>query len=91
MGSQALVRTHNCGSLSPWLVDVFKRRISRLSRIKRFLCRVFLFLSLYVAMILGSFQLIDPVEQCLACLEIPDIVSSDFVELTSAECCAMRV
>ena len=86
IGSQALVRTQSWGSLSPGAIDVFFRRISKLSRMRRSLWSVFLFFSFEVAIILGSFHLMEPLVQWRACFEIPEIVSSDFDEVTSAAC-----
>ena len=53
--------------------------------------RVFLFLSVKVAMIFGSSQLMVPLLQCRACLEIPEMFSSSLEEVASCLCCFMRV
>ena len=50
-----------------------------------------MFLSLYVAMISGSFHLISAVLQWRACFEMPEMFSSFLVEVTSLECWLIRV
>ena len=45
----------------------------------------------YVARIVGSSQSMLPAMQWRACLEMPDIFSSDLVEMTSLACWPMRV
>ena len=73
MGSQALDLTHSWGSLRPLFEEVFKRRISRLSRTRRLYWRLDFDLSLKVARILGFSQSMDPVVHWRACFEIPEI------------------
>ena len=48
--------------------------------------RARLFLLLNVVMIVGSSQLMVPLVQLRACLEIPDKFASNLFELTSSEC-----
>ena len=90
-GSQALDLTQSWGSFKPRPDVVPSFLISRLSRIRRFDWRVLLFLLLKVAMILGSSQLMVPLVQWRACLEIPEMFSSSLVEVVSWACCFMRV
>ena len=58
------------------MVEVLRRRISRLSLINRFDCSAFLDLSLKVAKILGAFHSMVPELHSRACLLIPDKFSS---------------
>ena len=86
IGSQAFVRTHSCGSLSLSPLVVFCFRISRLSRMRRFVWRVAFFLSLKVAIILGSSQFMVPDGHSRACFEMPEMLFTDFEEDTSLKC-----
>ena len=86
IGSQALERTHSCGSFRPCPRDVFRRRISRLSRIRRFCWSPPLFLSLKVERIVGFSQLMEPFLHRRACFDMPEMFSSDLEDATSARC-----
>ena len=91
IGSHALLRTHNWGSFRPRPLVVFSFLISRLSRTRRFFCRLAFVLLLKVAMSLGSSQFIWPAVHSRACFDIPEIFASALFEETSFECCPILV
>ena len=91
IGSQALVLTQSWGSLRPLVEEVLSRLIARLSLSKRSRCKAPLFLDWKVDRMRGSSHLTWPVVQWRACFEMPEMCSSDLLDVVSDWCWLMRV